>query len=298
MDYQFEYSNQIALPWIVQHMKPFLFPDLSKKQARIRKMMSGVVASLDKQPVGLILSTYGSSKAQARVHSFVVHPDHRNKGIGTRLLTSLEENLASEGCETIDGSFREHWKSTDALRNVLAKCGWILPEQDLIIVRGEARKVLKLFMDDQLTLPEEYHFHPFTGLTEEQQGYIRKRKEKDNWYPDILDPFVYPATINPVTSLALMRGDEVVGWVISHMISKDLNEFTSLFIDPSVRSYKMAHLLMRETINRQHDHGIPNFLITSKYDNYVMARFLIRHAPHTDVFFTRTYRTMRRIPAQ
>ena len=291
MDYQYEYSNKIALPWVVKHMGQFLYPDLSKKQDRIRKSLCGVVASQNKQPVGLILASFGNTKEEARVHSFRVDPLHQNKGIGKNLLSTLEENLREEGCRVVDGSFRQHWKAVPALRSILEYNGWDEPEEELIIVKGEAKNVLKLFMDDRIELPEGFRFKPFTGLDAKDLEYIRNRKKTEDWYPDILDPFVYGETINPVTSLALMHNDKVAGWVISHLISKKLNEFTSLFIDRDVRTYKLAHLLMRETINRQYDHGIPEFLITAQRSNSLMSRFLIRHADETGVFFTRTFRS-------
>jgi GNAT superfamily N-acetyltransferase len=293
MEYQYEYSNRIALPWVVENMGQFLYPDLSKKQDRIQKLMCGVVASLDKRPVGLILATFGATKEDARIHSFRVDPSHQNKGVGRMLLSTLEKNLRGEGCNKVDGAFRQHWKSAPALRKILEQNNWTTPDEELIIVKGEAKNVLKLFMDDRLSLPEGFRFKPFSGLSEDDLAYIRKRKAEDDWYPDILDPFIYSETINPITSLALMHNDTVVGWVMSHQISPTLNEFTSLFIDEGVRTYKLAHLLMRETIHRQHDHGIPEFLITAQRTNSLMSRFLIRHHEETGVFFTKTYRSQK-----
>ena len=295
MPYQFQYSNQISLDWVVKHLKSFLFPDLSKKKNRIHKPFSGVIATLDKKPVGLILSTFGKTVKEARIHSFVVHPDHRNQGVGKKLLESLEQHLREEGCEKLEGTYRNHWKSVPALKAILEQTNWHEPEKELVIVRGEAKKVLRLFMDDRLTLPNGYAFAPFVKLSVADKEAIKTKKKQQDWYPEILDPFVHENSMNPVTSLALKFGDEVIGWVISHLIGPDLNEFTSLFIDASHRSYKLAHLLMRETIHRQHDQGINKFLITSTSDNYVMARFLIRHAPDTGVFFTTSYRTAKKL---
>ena len=295
MKYQYEYSDKIALPWVVKHMPALLFPDLSRKQDRIRKLMCGVVASVDRTPVGLILATFGKTNDEARVHSFRVHPDHQNKGVGRTLLTTLEENLRIAGCKMLDGSFRQHWQSVPVLRKILAECDWTIPDEELIMVKGKAANVLKLFMDTDLELPEGFSIKPFVGLSNVQKAKIRRRKQEEDWYPDVLDPFIYGESINPVTSLALMHGEEVVGWVMSHLIANGLNEFTSLFIDREVRSYKLAHLLMRETIYRQHDHGIPDFMITAQRQNSVMSRFLIRHADETGVFFTRTYRSIKNL---
>lgn len=295
MDYDYQYSNQIALPWVIKNMKQYLFPDLSKKKDRFKKLLCGVIASENRQPVGLILSSFGQTREEARIHSFVVHPDHRNKGVGTSLLSELEKNLANEGCDRIDGTYREHWKSLDALKAVLLKNGWASPTKDLIIVRGEAEKVLKLFVNSELTLPDGFALIPFSDISLAQKERIVSKKKTSDWFPDILNPFTLSETINRVTSLALIYENEVRGWVISHLIAPDLNEFTSLFVDPELRSFKLAHLMMRDTIYRQHRDGVKNFLITSKTDNYVMSRFLIRHAPHTGVFYTTTFHSEKRL---
>ncbi len=291
MNYQYQYSHKITLDWVVKNMPQFLFPDLSRKKDRIKKPFSGVLASLDQKPIGLILATFDQSGLIARVHSFIVHPDHRGKGVGATLLRELEKNLLREECRQVEGYFREHWRSLKYLKKILEKQGWTSPKEELVVVRGEAVKVTRLFMDDRLVLPEGYRFMPFSALSRKEKERIKEKKRTKNWYPDYLDPFIYENTINTATSLILKYREEVVGWVVSHLITKELNEFTNLFLDQAHRSYKLAHLLMRETINLQVATGTPYFLITSKANDNPMARFLIRHAPHTGVFFTKSLRS-------
>lgn len=291
MSYQYQYSDKISLDWVVKTIPQFLFPDISKKKNRINKLFNGVIATEDQMPVGLILATYGKTRDKARIHTFMVHPNRHSDGIGTELMQRLEKALRSEGCKHLEGNFRSHWKAVPFLTQLLTSAGWSEPVEDLIIVKGEAKKVLRLFMHDKIQLPEDFHFVPFTQLSPGQKEAIKKRKKEENWYSDILDPFTHENTMNPITSMSLVRGDQVVGWVISHQIGPTLNEFTSLFVDESVRSFKMTHLLMRETIMRQDQSGLVDFMITAKADNYAMSRFLIRHAPHTDVFFTKSMYT-------
>ena len=131
---------------------------------------------------------------------------------------------------------------------------------------------------------------PWLDLTPQQKQHIKYRKQTEDWYLDYLDPFIFEETIYGPSSLTLVSDGKVVGWVISHLASPETNEFTSLFIDSGQRQYKLAHVLMRTAIYNQYYDKVPNFLITSKSDNYVMSRFLIRHAPHTEVFFTKSYK--------
>ena len=204
------------------------------------------------------------------------------------LVSHLEDYLVKKGVRNLDLYYRSHWKSGPFLEKILKRRSWDDPKEDLIIVRGEAAKVNKLFMHDRLVLPEEYRIERFLDMTGSDRDYIKKRKTEENWYLDYLDPFVQEKTICESASLVLRKNGLIMGWVISHLIAADLNEFTALFIDAGNRPYKLAHLLMREAITRQQQAGITRFLITSKTDNYVMSRFLLRHAKETEVFLTRS----------
>ena len=286
--YSFQYSDKIALPWVVKNLKHFLFPDISKKGDRIQKSFQGVIATDEKKPVGLILSTFGDTQADARIHSLRVHPEYENQGIGTQLLHKLQVELANAGCRHIVGHFRSHWKSNESLVKMLTRAGWSDPREDLVIVKGKAARAVTVFTHDQVHLPDGYRFMPFADLTQEQEEYIRTRKREENWYDDILDPFLQARSMNATASIALMKEEQVVGWVISHLIAPHLNEYTSLFIDPAVRSFKLAHLLMRETMVRQANSEVSDFLITAKSDNSIMSRYVLRHAPPTDLFVTRS----------
>ncbi len=286
-NYKYQFSNEIGLPWVIEKMPQYLFPDLSKKKDRIKKKLSGVIATLDKSPVGLILSSFDATGKTVRVHSLLVHPEHRKKGVGQQLFTELEAAIVNLGASKINGYFRSHWKSKPAIEATLSKKGWTEPKEDLIIVKGEAEKVLKLFMMRELEPPSDYAFVTYDKLTAEDRSYIIQRG-KEGWYLDYLNPFIHEKSILAPASIFMKFQNKVIGWVISHLIAPNLNEFTALFVDADHRPYKQAHLLMRKAIFEQRDHGVPNFLITSKSDNYVMSRFLLRHAEETEVFLTKS----------
>ncbi|MBK8501386.1 MAG: GNAT family N-acetyltransferase [Saprospiraceae bacterium] len=288
MNFEYQISDKVTLQWVLDKMPQFLFPDLSKKKDRIQKVMTGVVATLNKKPVGLLLSTDDDTGNNYRIHSFLVHPEFRNKGLGNALVEQLEDYLVKKGTAQLDLYYRSHWKSGSFLEQILKRRGWDDPKEDLIIVRGDAAKVNILFMHDRLVLPDEYAIERFRDISANDRDYIKKKKSNENWYLDYLDPFVQENTICESASLVLRKNGRIMGWVISHLIAPDLNEVTALFIDAGNRPYKLAHLLMREAITRQQAAGITRFLITSKTDNYVMSRFLLRHAKETEVFLTRS----------
>jgi GNAT superfamily N-acetyltransferase len=243
MNFEYQVSEKVTLQWVLDKMPQFLFPDLSKKKDRIQKMMTGVIATLDKKPVGLLLSTDDGTGKRYRIHSLLVHPDFRNKGVGNTLFQHLEDFLMKKGSAQLDLYYRSHWKSGSFLEKMLKRRDWDDPKEDLIIVRGDAAKVNKLFMHDRVVLPEQYVIERFHDITVSDRDYIKKRKSNENWYLDYLDPFVQEHTICESASLVLRKNGQIMGWVISHLIAPDLNEFTALFIDGAHRPYKLAHLL-------------------------------------------------------
>ncbi len=264
-------------------MPGYLFPDLSKKKDRINKAFSGIIATIDKRPVGLLLASFDNDGKSARLHSLVVHPEHRNKGVGTGMWTTMEKNLTSEGAQQIDAYYRSHWKSRPYLERILTKQKWQLPKEDLIIVKVRVENILELFVRDQLYLPDEYSFTPFLQLSVEDKQLIESQKGEENAFLDYLDPFLEAGSIYGPSSLAIKYQDHIVGWLISHLIAPDLIEYTSLYIDREHRSFKLAHFLMRQGVINQQESGISKFLITAKLENRVMGRFLKRHIEHADV---------------
>lgn len=289
MNYQYEYSNRITLEWLIKHMPQFLFPDLSKKKGRIKKPFSGVVASSNKHPVGLILSTYDQTGATARIHSCWVHPSHRGRRVGTQLFYKLEKMLKQEGCAQLDGHFRSHWPSVPIIKKLLAGQKWTEPEVDLLMVKGETSKAMRVLLNKETPLPEGYSIFPWTELTEEEKASILHKKQAEDWYPDMLNPFVYEQSINPATSIGLKYQGEVMGWLVSHLISNDTNEFTNIFVDSSHRLFKLTAILMREATLRLVESGTPNYVIAAKADNRVMSRFMLRNWEETECFITRSF---------
>ncbi len=294
--YQYQYSNKIGLPWVIDKLPKFLFPDLSKKKDRIEKPFCGVIALHEKTPVGLILSTFNQDRTSVRIHSMLVHPQHRCRGIGRQLVATLEDHLQREGARKIDGHFRSHWKSVSAIYKIIGQQGWSEPREDLIIVKGESVKALSVFTADTPGLPVGYRFAPYSEISGSVRQQIALKKKQENWYLDYLDPFINESTIFQKGSFFLKQGDHVVGWLINHLIAPDLAEFTALFVDPKHRPFKLAYLLMRQGIAAVVEQGVKHFIITTKADNPIMSKYVVRHTPAAELFMTKALYSSKELP--
>lgn len=285
---EYQYNNKTSLPWVIKNLPDFLFPNLAEKVNQHPGPLQGVLATENKVPRGLILSEYNPGNKSARIASFVVHPDHHGKGIGTNLLAILEKSLKSEGCQHLEGNFRTHWTFVKALKKVLKNADWSQPREDLIVAKGEARKAMPVFACRIATDDSNSTVIPFSEINNAQRSEMLERKNLNNWYPDLLNPFRHEKSRHDETSLALLSNNKVEGWVISHQIGADINEFTSLFLDPKVRSYKTASRLIGESLARQSATELTSYLVTVKADNRVMRKLFERNAAACGVFLTKS----------
>lgn len=291
MDYTYNYSNEIGIDWVLQKIPGFLFPDLGKKRNRIKRSFSGVLVTHQQKPAALILGSSNKEQQTYRIHSLFVHPSHRNKGIATEMIKRIQQHAAADGVKKIEAYFRAHWTSRPALEQIFQKLGWAPPKGELVIVKGKSGNVLKLFMHDKRGLIPGYRIQDYGNLIAKERQLIDRKLSENREIPSYLNPFILENTIFAPASLFLFHQEHVVGWVISHLLRENLNEFTTLYLDKEHRNFKTAHLLMKEAIHRQHHAGVREFLITSKLDGNPMSRFLIRHAPRTGVQHTRSLYT-------
>ncbi len=68
-------------------------------------------------------------------------------------------------------------------------------------------------------------------ITQQEKQEILQKKQKQNWYPDILSPFQHEAKMDLATSAGLRYKGKIVGWMITHRLKPDTVEFTAAFVD-------------------------------------------------------------------
>lgn len=290
--YRIQYSASIPLPWIRDHMKDLIFPDVTKKGDRLQKNFKGVMAKAGDQAVGLVLGLADRSGQNFRVLSLKVSPLHQNRKIATRMMLALEQSLKKEGFQSIDLQYRSHWPTIPVLKKLMTRLAWEEPEFALRICQSLIEQAFPVFHSNH-KLPEGYVFTPWREVTVEEKKAIRKRQAAENWYPEDVSPFQVEHIIEPNSSIALRHQDGIVGWLVMHQITPETLEYTALFVDEAHRSFKIGHLLMGEGIHRQAKHGkFPKYLFTVKAENKTMVRFIGRNGAVngmniTDVFEVR-----------
>jgi GNAT superfamily N-acetyltransferase len=230
-----------------------------------------VGASCGKEAVGLALASTKPDDSSARVLSIYVEPEHRNVGVGTRLLATLEEVVSARACQRLSLTYFDVLPTAGALEQILARNRWSDPEVDMVMVKGSdevGRVVVESeWMKKKRTLPSGYEIFLWSELTAEEREAIIRRQAAGPWYPEELSPFREAAIMEPLNSLGLRYQGEVVGWLVNHRIGPETIRYTPLFISQEARSVSAAFMLITEAIRLQGQAGIYNFLFLFKPDS-------------------------------
>lgn len=283
MPVSYQFSDNMTIAWLVKNMPSFLFPDLSKQQTRITKPLMGILALKENKPVGLILASSENTQTIYRIHSFLVHPNFHKQGIGNTLLEKLSLIIRQRGGKKIEGAFRGHWQYVPAIKQLLKNHQWIRPQPQLVLANGKVSDALSFF--SKFGTPKStFSFLPFTQLKKSDIDYIYKKQTTTQWFDPDLSPFTAKSSIHPACSFLVKSNGEIIGWIVSHQLSKDLNELTALFIDEAFRSFKLTHLLIRTAFEKQLSLGIPRFLTTSKVNGNAVAKLMRRAGEQSDIF--------------
>ncbi len=288
MSFSYQFSDNMTIDWLVKNMPTFLFPDLSKQQTRITKPFIGILALKGSQPVGLILASAETSQTIYRIHSFLVHPNFHRQGIGHTLLEKLTIIIRQRGGKQVEGIYRNHWQYTPAIQQLLIKQDWSKPQPQLVIANGQVSDALTFF--SKFGQPKHtFSFLSFTQLKKSDIDYIQNKQINTQWFDPDLSPFTAQSSIHSACSFLVKREGEIIGWIVSHQLRKDLNELTALFIDAQFRSFKLTHLLIRTAFEKQLSLGIPRFLTTSKVNGNAVAKLLKRAGEQSDIFCTTAF---------
>jgi GNAT superfamily N-acetyltransferase len=246
------------------------------------KSIIAIAASYLEQPVGLALAEIWQNDSSAQVHSIFVEPPHRGAGIGTALLTRLEEELSQRGCTKTELVYITGKPTTPALERLLEKCNWAHPQPRMLICKGQAEAIMEApWMKRYSRIPSSYSIFPWLEITQEERQAIQQQQEAQPWIPENLIPFQCEKNLEPLNSLGLRYRGQVVGWVINHRISSDTIRYTSAFVREDLQKMGRVISLFYEAGKRQVEAKIPNVIWATPLFHKSMVAFIKNHwAPY------------------
>ncbi len=119
---------------------------------------------------------------------------------------------------------------------------------------------------------------PWSELTDAEKQQIQQTLD----YPTSLSPFENDSRLEPLNSLGLRYGEEVVGWIVTHRVAPDTIRYSTMFVAQRFQKLGRGVALISEALKRQIASPVPNCTWAVAMENQQMAHFQRRRlAPYT-----------------
>jgi len=230
------------------------------------------------EPAGLALGCLRRSRrCDAEVLSLFVHAEERNRGIGTALLTRVEQALRDRGATLAGAVYMTGRPDVAALERVLEKRGWSSPRLRMLVCEADPATLAAPWLRRRRVSPG-WSMVSWADVTEEQRRSLLESQAAEAWIPADLVPFDHEAAGDPETSVALLREDRVVGWLITHRLSPLLVRYTCSFLRPDLQRTGTLLSLYGEAAARQAavQNGSGRAIWTVPVQHEAMVRFVRR----------------------
>jgi GNAT superfamily N-acetyltransferase len=251
-----------------------------------------VGAYAGEQPIALALAIIDPAAQVAELLSLFCQASHRKRGLGTALLTLLEDELKERGCRSVSCAWSSGVTGAAAVERIFQKRGWSPPRPRMLLCTAD-----KGIMEAPFFHPPIYHriqrtlanakIFPWIEVTEADRASILHRQNESPWIPSDLLPWLHEENLEPLTSVGIRIDGEVMGWLITNRLSALAVRYTCSFIRRDYALRGGIVMLYREAIWRQHER-LPSGtygIWTVPLKHHEMAEFVQRRmAPYLKSF--------------
>ena len=247
------------------------YPSLAPGSAALQTLrgeLLGVSAMTHGAMVGLVVAERTSASA-AGVISLMVEPSWRRRGIGTRLLQLLMAFLAEEGMPALTIRYQAPCDLPAPLDRILMRLGWSAPQQQFLLLEGQAEQLAALPWAERCPLPDRYR------LVDWQPSFAAAAEQLE--VPPELQATVRSRSFEPGLSLALLCQEDLVGWLIVERTSETSLRYSSLYVASGHRARGQAICILAEGFRRQAAAGIPRARAAVAPESQAMLRLVQRH---------------------
>ena len=230
----------------------------------------------DGAPVALAFGM-GGPDGQYELISVYVSAFHRNQGIGTALVNTLHESFIGRGYHT-GAQFFTLNADDQSYGRFLMRCGFARPIVRQLVCKTTLDLAEQTPWLIRAKVPDGYRVGLWAEASEAARAGLKARKaENPGLFPDTLNPFDFEADSDPRTSVVLYRGDEIVGWIVTHILDDDTLRWTCSWVLPTIQGVGRIIPLWWEAVRRQRaETDLPRFIWTVPMEEPRMAKFAAR----------------------
>lgn len=228
------------------------------------------------QPIGLAFGM-GGPDGEYEMVSVYVGAFHRNMGLGTALVNTLHETFGTRGYRTgvqvftLDADDQSYGK-------FLMGCGYAKPIVRQLVCKTTVELAQTTPWLRDAEVPEGYRVGLWKDASDAARENLKSRKSDDPaLFPDTLNPFDHEAECHLDTSVVLYQGDQIVGWIITHVLDDDILRWTCSWVLTSIQGAGRIIPLWWKAVQRQRaTTSLPRFIWTVPMEEPRMTRFAVR----------------------
>ena len=184
----------------------------------------------------------------------------RNRGIGTTLFQTAQEEAEKRSVEVIRSNFKEN-DTFPVAEKLLEKNAWEKPEATMYFCEST---IDKFFKELSWTNPDRYtsyesYIHPWSEITPEELETIRKTEGAYFAQNEESDFLWDKDKVETINSFVLRDGKCLMGWLVTHRYKPDTIHVTSIFIFDEYRGTALYRAVPVKAFNLQKKEGIPKF---------------------------------------
>jgi GNAT superfamily N-acetyltransferase len=260
---------------------PYHRPLLDALAQERRADVVAIGASLLGDPAGLALAQVsGGAPKAAQLHSIVVTAAHRKSGIGEALLSSVESEARSRGCEFLHGVFMAGGESSAATEALLRKNQWSEPHPRRLICESDVEHIRRAAWLSGPKLPAGYSVFPWAELSARERCAVADREGTPGWHSHVLNPFP-DEPLEPAMSLGLRYKSEVIGWAIWTVLDESRVRGARLFVRRDLQRLGRGIALLARSIERMNETKRTRAIFDVAIQNENMVKFVRRRlAPY------------------
>lgn len=249
---------------------------LSPKQAEHYLLIGATAYG---KPAGLLVASKNLKDRSSELLSLFVDPSWRKQGIGKSLWIEAKKQLEEQGIDSCRFQYAREERDSFPIDDVLKKFAWPSLEINWIIAESHLRDS-QAQTDRYVARAERFYrgfkSFPWAELSTEEEDCLRSKLDEEGWYTHELSPFAFEDRIHLPTSFGLRHKGEVVGWMISHLMSRDVLRYSSMFVRGELQSRGHAIYLFILALKKQLECDIPIASLQMRAENQRMIHFISR----------------------
>jgi GNAT superfamily N-acetyltransferase len=217
--------------------EPFLLAGLTQLfgQMETNPRLVPIGALRGDEPVGLALAEINAKDPRtARLVSINTASAHRRVGVGSRLMSVLEEELLAADCMLLEAMYPDEKSGDRPIEHFLLKSGWTPARPFHVVCKAWVARLVQARWT-RVPYPDHYQIFRWRHLSTADRQDIIQSQETRLRFPPHLNPFKDEDRLNLDASLGLRVNGRVAGWCLAKHYSADTLWVDNLFSGPETR---------------------------------------------------------------